>query len=242
MQTISLTNLLYSLIPLLLVGYFYYKWADNKSEILYSTIRMIVQLLLVGYILIYLFHEKNIYLGIFILIFMMLVSSWISLRNSQDKSLVQFYKIALAISVSSFLHLILIINFILDLDTFYEPKYVIPIAGMILANSMNVLSIAIERFDKEISRNESFEIARNTAFKSALIPQINSLLAVGLVSLPGMMTGQILSGVDPLIAVRYQIMVMATILSSAGISMVIYFILKEKSIEPLADYKKQPVI
>ena len=61
------------------------------------------------------------------------------------------------------MHLILIINFILDLDTFYEPKYVIPIAGMILANSMNVLSIAIERFDKEISRNETFEIARNTA-------------------------------------------------------------------------------
>ena len=231
MQTITLVNLLYSLIPLLIVGYFYNKWANNSTEILYSTIRMIVQLLLVGYILIYLFHEKNIYLGIFILIFMMLVSSWICLRNSQDKSLVQFYKIALAISISSFLHLILIINFILDLDTFYEPKYVIPIAGMILANSMNVFSIAIERFEKEIARNETFEIARNTAFKSALIPQINSLLAVGLVSLPGMMTGQILSGVDPLIAVRYQIMVMATILSSAGISMVIYFILKEKSIK-----------
>ena len=88
-----------------------------------------------------------------------------------------------------------------------------------------------KRFDKEISRNKTFEIARNSAFKSSLIPQINSLLAVGLVSLPGMMTGQILSGVDPLIAVRYQIMVMSTILSSAGISMIIYFILKERSIK-----------
>ncbi|NCB10649.1 MAG: ABC transporter permease [Erysipelotrichia bacterium] len=229
MQTIDLTNLLYSLIPLLIVGYFYNKWANNSTEILYSTIRMIVQLLLVGYILIYLFYEKNIYLGIFILIFMMIVSSWISLRNSQNRSLDHFYKIVLSISISSFLHLILIINFVLDLETFYEPKYVIPIAGMILANSMNVLSIAIERFDKEVSRNETFIIARNTAFKSALIPQINSLLAVGLVSLPGMMTGQILSGVDPLIAVRYQIMIMATILSSAGISLILYFILKQKS-------------
>ena len=81
MQTITLVNLLYSLIPLFIVGYFYNKWANNNTEILYSTIRMIVQLLLVGYILIYLFHEKNIYLGIFILMFMMLVSSWISLRN-----------------------------------------------------------------------------------------------------------------------------------------------------------------
>lgn len=223
MQTIPLINLLYSLIPLLIVAFFYNKWANNKSEIVYATIRMIIQLLLVGYILIYLFKEKNIYIGIFILIFMMLLSSWISLRNTHDKSLSHFLKITLAIGLSSFLHLILIINFILDLDEFYEPKYVIPIAGMLLANAMNVLSLTIERFDKELSRNESFEEARRTAFKSALIPQINSLLAVGLVSLPGMMTGQILSGVDPLIAVRYQIMIMATILSSAGISLIIYF-------------------
>lgn len=223
MQTIPLINLLYSLIPLLIVAFFYNKWANNKSEIVYATIRMIIQLLLVGYILIYLFKEKNIYIGILILIFMMLVSSWISLRNTHDKSLFHFLKIALAIGLSSFLHLILIINFILELDEFYEPKYVIPIAGMLLANAMNVLSLTIERFDKELSRNESFEEARRTAFKSALIPQINSLLAVGLVSLPGMMTGQILSGVDPLIAVRYQIMIMATIFSSAGISLIIYF-------------------
>jgi putative ABC transport system permease protein len=228
MQTISLTNLLYSLIPLLLVGYFYYKWADNKSEILYSTLRMIVQLLLVGYILIYIFENKNIYVGVLILTFMMLISTWISLRNTPDKSFSHFNKIAISIGLSTILHLVLIIYFILDFENFYEPRYVIPIAGMILANSMNVLSLAIERFDKELSRKESFEDARKISFKSALIPQINSLLAVGLVSLPGMMTGQILSGVDPLIAVRYQIMIMATILSSAGISLIIYFLLSKK--------------
>jgi putative ABC transport system permease protein len=123
---------------------------------------------------------------------------------------------------------LLIINFILDLEDFYEPRYVIPIAGMIISNSMNVLSLAIERFEKEL-KTLSFEEARNNSFKSALIPQINSLLAVGLVSHPGMMTGQILSGIDPLVAVRYQIMIMATILSSAGLSLVIYFILNNKS-------------
>ena len=61
-----------------------------------------------------------------------------------------------------------------------------------------------------------------------MIPQINSLLAVGLVALPGMMTGQILSGVDPMIAVRYQIMIMSMILSSSGIAIVVYFTLKKK--------------
>ncbi len=230
MQNIPLINLLYSLIPLLVVVYYYYKWANNKNEIVYSTLRMIIQLLLVGYILIYIFEDKDLYLGILILSFMLLISTWISLRNTHNKSFNHFYKIVLSLGLSSILHLVLIINFILDFDTFYEPRYVIPIAGMILANSMNVISLAIERFEKELERKESFENARKIAFKSALIPQINSLLAVGLVSLPGMMTGQILSGVDPLIAVRYQIMIMSTILSSAGISLIIYFYLNKKAI------------
>lgn len=93
---------------------------------------------------------------------------------------------------------------------------------------MNVLSIGIERFEKEFAREGEFESARSIAFKAALIPQINSFLAVGLVSLPGMMTGQILSGIDPLIAVRYQIMIMAIILSTAGITNIIYFTLKQR--------------
>lgn len=225
---IPLSNLLYSLIPLLIIGYFYYKWSNNKYEIAYATIRMVIQLLLVGYILIYLFNEKDVYLGIAILSFMIIVSTWISLRNTTNKTFSHFIKILSSITISNILHLLLIINFILDLEYFYEPRYVIPIAGMIISNSMNVLSLAIERFEKEL-KTLSFEEARNNSFKSALIPQINSLLAVGLVSLPGMMTGQILSGIDPLVAVRYQIMIMATILSSAGLSLVIYFILNNKS-------------
>jgi putative ABC transport system permease protein len=119
---------------------------------------------------------------------------------------------------------------VLDLDSLYEPRYVIPIAGMIFANSMNVISLAIERFEKELSRNEKFKKAREISFKASMIPQINSLLAVGLVALPGMMTGQILSGVDPLIAVRYQIMIMIMAISSGGMATIFYYILKSKII------------
>ncbi len=72
--------------------------------------------------------------------------------------------------------------------------------------------------DAELEREVAYEAARGIAFRAALIPITNSLFAVGLVSLPGMMTGQILSGVSPLIAVRYQIMVMCMLFGSAGIS------------------------
>jgi putative ABC transport system permease protein len=100
---------------------------------------------------------------------------------------------------------------------------------MIFANSMNAVSISAERYENESERGSSYMEARATAYKAALIPIINSLFAVGLVSLPGMMTGQILSGVDPLIAVRYQMMVMLMILGSAGISVAVYLILMKRN-------------
>jgi len=117
---------------------------------------------------------------------------------------------------------------VLDLEPWYEPRYLIPLAGMIFANAMNAVSIAAERLESEIDRGNVYIEARVISYKAALIPRINILFAVGLVSLPGMMTGQILSGVDPLIAVRYQIMVMLMILGSAGISVAIYLMFLKK--------------
>jgi putative ABC transport system permease protein len=100
----------------------------------------------------------------------------------------------------------------------------IPLAGMIFANAMNSVSLAGERLEAEITRSSSYEEARNIALKASLIPITNSLFAVGLVSIPGMMTGQILSGVSPLIAARYQIMVMCMVFAAAGISSTIFLI------------------
>lgn len=117
---------------------------------------------------------------------------------------------------------------VLSLDPWYEPRYLILLAGMIFANAMNAVSIAAERLESEIDRGNAYINARVISYKAALIPRINILFAVGLVSLPGMMTGQILSGVDPLIAVRYQMMVMLMILGSAGISIAIYLMFLKK--------------
>jgi putative ABC transport system permease protein len=96
---------------------------------------------------------------------------------------------------------------------------------MIFASAMNTVSVAAERFAMEIKQGMESINARNHAFKAGLIPIFNSLLAVGLVSLPGMMTGQILSGVSPLIAVRYQIVVMCMITGAAGMATALYLFL-----------------
>ena len=84
----------------------------------------------------------------------------------------------------------------------------VPLAGMVFANGMNAISLAAERFESERQQGVDIHRARSTALQTALIPITNGLLAVGLVSIPGMMTGQVLSGVSPFIAARYQIMVM----------------------------------
>ncbi len=93
---------------------------------------------------------------------------------------------------------------------------------MIFANSMNTVSLAAERFETEISTGRNYYEVRAIALQTSLIPMINSLFAVGIVSLPGMMTGQILSGVSPIIAAQYQIMVMCMIFGSGGISAALY--------------------
>ena len=121
--------------------------------------------------------------------------------------------------------LVLITGGVLQLSPWYLPRYLIPLAGMIYANAMNGISLAGERLEAEVNREIVYEEARKTALQASLIPITNSLFAVGLVSLPGMMTGQILSGVSPLIAVRYQIMVMCMIFGAVGLSSAIFLIL-----------------
>ncbi len=110
----------------------------------------------------------------------------------------------------------------MDLTPWYAPRYLIPLAGMIFANAMNSVSIAAERYVSEFNSGLDHVEARRKAFEAALIPLINSLLAVGLVSLPGMMTGQVLAGISPLIAVRYQILVMCMLFGSSGIAVACY--------------------
>ncbi len=93
----------------------------------------------------------------------------------------------------------------------------IPLAGMYFANTMNAISLAAERIHASMHEHKNPIQARNSAFKSAMIPQVNSLLAVGLVTLPGMMTGQILSDISQLIAVRYQIMIMTMLFGASSL-------------------------
>jgi putative ABC transport system permease protein len=222
METISLNNLTIALIPALVVLLIFIRWSLGIAQPAYALMRMLTQLLLVGYALSYIFASRSSELILLILLIMCLASSWIALGSITQQRTRLFKYAFLAIFLGGGLTLALITQGTLQLSPWYTPHYFIPIAGMVFANAMNSVSLAAERLHSETQNNASYTLARNTAFHAAMIPVINSLFAVGLVSLPGMMTGQILSGISPFVAARYQIMVMAMIFGTSGLSTAIY--------------------
>jgi UDP-glucose/iron transport system permease protein len=224
-QTIPLINLAITFIPALAVIVILFRWSLNASNALYAISRMLVQLLIIGYFLAYIFESDNALVIVVILSVMVVASSWIALGTIKDKRHLLYKHTFISIAVGGGLTLLLVTQAVLVLKPWYLPQLMIPLAGMIFANSMNGISLAVERLNAEIERDVPYDEARNIALQASLIPIINSLFAVGLVSLPGMMTGQILSGVSPLIAIRYQIMVMCMIFGSSGISVACFLML-----------------
>jgi putative ABC transport system permease protein len=191
---------------------------------------MFIQLILIGFVLTFIFNTQNLYFISLILFVMLISASWIALTPIGKERKTYLSKALFSLSTVGLSVLALIIFVIIKPDPWYKPAYLIPLTGMIFSNSMNVMSVAAERFIKEMREDKAYEIARNDALKAAMIPLTNSFFAVGLVSLPGMMTGQILAGADPLIAVRYQILVMTSLYGAAGLSTSLFlFNLRPKS-------------
>ncbi|MEM9080310.1 MAG: ABC transporter permease [Verrucomicrobiota bacterium] len=218
---VSLGRLTLMLIPLAVVGWVMWKWSGGLRELGVATGRMVGQLLVVGYLLVFLFESENWILHVGVVGFMVVVSAWIAIRTVKEGKVRAFGEALLAIGLGGGSVFLLVIFGVLQMWDF-EARYVIPLAGMSFANAMTAVTLAAERLEAEVGNGQDFEEGRRAAWNASLIPQINSFLAVGLVSLPGMMTGQILAGASPLDAVRYQILVMAMVLGSAGISVAIY--------------------
>jgi putative ABC transport system permease protein len=222
MYAITLFDIAIAFIPVLVTLVIVFFWSSNLKQASIAMLRMLLQLLLIGYALEFIFNAGNQWIILAVLCFMLLAASWIALGALPVKSSTLLAYSLAAIALGGIFNLALITQGVLHADPWYQPSVMIPLAGMIFSNSMNSVSLAGERLYSELSHDDDFSRARNTAFQAAMIPVTNSLLAVGLVSLPGMMTGQILAGTSPLIAARYQIIVMCMIFSSAGISAALF--------------------
>jgi putative ABC transport system permease protein len=240
LESISLVRLAFVFVPVFVVVGVLFKWRLGGGGSVYAVGRMLLQLLLVGYVLAYIFETNHPWVVGLVLACMLAVAAWIALRPVRARRRDTYWRALLAISLGGLSTLVLVTQSVLDANPWFAPRVVIPLAGMIFANAMNTVSLAAERFESECSKDGDYVAARRAALGAAMIPMTNALLAVGLVSLPGMMTGQILSGVPPLVAARYQIMVMAMVFGSAGIAATIYLLLVRPRVDTGAGERRVP--
>lgn len=230
-QTIPLARLALAFVPVALVLLLLARWSLGARQPLYAVGRMLLQLMLVGYALNAIFTTDNAGLVVLVLAVMLGAASWIALRPLGRRTPGMLWRVLVAIGLAGGATLALVVLGVLGADPWYQPRIMVPLGGMIFANAMNSVSLAAERFEAERIRGAAYLDARNTALQAALIPLVNSLLAVGLVSLPGMMTGQILSGISPLIAARYQIVVMCMIFGASGLATAGFLALQRRAPE-----------
>lgn len=230
---------------LLLLLIFKARGIRRERQILIAATRMTIQLTVMGYILMFVFENPSWWLTLLMLAVMLSFAMYNAVRRvkvEMSKELKRLVCLSMAagytVTAAVFLFVVLRIN------PWFDPQYCIPISGMIVGNSMTGIALGANKLCSGMrERRELVEnslmlgatpaaAARsvvNDAFDSAILPTMNNMLTMGIVSLPGMMTGQILSGTFPLTAIKYQIGIMLAILGCTALTVVIFVTLGYKT-------------
>ncbi len=204
--------------------------------LLISAARCGVQLLAVGYLLNAVFGLDSAWAVLALLGAMMAVAAQTVTSRMPDTGLGLLWQVGAALACGTVLTLFFATTVVLAVEPWFAPRYLIPLFGMLLGNSLNGATLAAERIDAEVrrrapqietllclgasSREAGAETAR-AALTAALLPTVNAMAVAGVVALPGMMTGQILSGTEPTVAVRYQLLIWLLIATSVTVSAVL---------------------
>jgi putative ABC transport system permease protein len=203
-------------------------------EIVLASVRMTLQLIAVGFLLTYIFSWQKLWVTVLIFLVMEGFAVYTVFGRVRKKIFPALRPvIALSMAVGTTGALAYFLFVIVRVQPWYDPRYFVPIAGMIIGNSTNGIVIGVERLASgmraQIERLEGAlmlgasprEAARpfvREAFHAGIMPVVNNMMTMGVVFLPGMMTGQILSGIAPLEAIKYQIAIMLSIAGSMAVS------------------------
>ncbi|NGQ95103.1 iron export ABC transporter permease subunit FetB [Brevibacillus sp. SYP-B805] len=210
-----------------------------EREIVISTARTAVQLFAIGYVLQFVFHTDHPALILLLILMMIGVASWNAARRGKDLPAV-IWPVAVTLSATELFTMALLLGLRIIAPT---PQYLVPLSGMIIGNSMIVCGLFLSHMKREVeaSRGEietllclganirqAIQDVLKRSVKSSLIPTFDTMKTLGLVQLPGTMTGMIIAGANPLEAVRYQILIMFTFSASAVVSAVLLSLLSYK--------------
>lgn len=223
----AITNLL------LLAGLSIKAKLDISSTVLWSGLRAIIQLSFIGVVLNFVFANGSLWL-ISLMSFIMLAIACFEIHRRQTQRFTGGFGILLhtiPMFISGLGVTVLALQVVTHSIPWYTPQYAIPLLGMLLGNAMNGVALGLDRLNHSViqqraslearlllgfTAHDAIAPLRREAVRGGLIPAINSMAVVGVVSLPGMMTGQILSGVHPNEAVKYQIFITLLITASTG--------------------------
>ena len=229
--------MLASLLVLALVGLSARLQLGIGLQLVIAACRTTAQLLLVGLILKQVFEQAQLSWILLIMLVMLTVAAWeiLARQKRKIKGWWGFGVSAFSLFVSSFLITMIALFFIIKTDPWYTPQYAIPLLGMLLGNTMNGIALGMDRLVQTAWQQraiieqrlmlgqtamEAVREIKHESMRAGMIPIINSMAAAGIVSLPGMMTGQILAGSDPIEAVKYQILIMFLVTAGTGFGVV----------------------
>lgn len=206
----------------------------REKEILLASFRMTLQLVLVGFILAFIFDAGHMAYTLLALVIM----EFFAVRNIFSRLKVYVPPSLRRVIITSMLvgtlgSVLFFLVAVINLQPWYDARYFIPIAGMIIGNSMTGITLGADRLlDGMKNQRHLVEGALmlgappdiavrtivNDSFTAAILPTINSMMGMGIVFLPGMMTGQIIAGISPITAIEYQIAIMMGILGSVSLT------------------------
>lgn len=207
------------------------------QQLYIAAIRTTVQLLLIGLVLKAIFASTHLLFISLIAVIMVSVAGW-EILSRQQRKLRGWWGFGIStgsLLVSSFLITVLCLMTIIQADPWYHPQYAIPLLGMLLGNTMTGIALGMDRLTQSSwqqrpvieqrlmlgqTADQAIADIKRDAMRAGMIPIINSMAAAGLVSLPGMMTGQILAGAAPVEAVKYQILIMFMITAGTGLGVI----------------------
>ncbi|OMP66513.1 iron export ABC transporter permease subunit FetB [Domibacillus epiphyticus] len=210
-------------------------WLSHKQrlgiskDIIVASIRSFVQLMAIGYIITFVFSLKSPVVFTLLILFMIIVAARTCAKRGgefQHSFLIAF----LAIVTAEMVSVLIWVSFEIVV---YEAQYILPMSGMIIGSSMVAVSLTFDRLKREFDLTKELIMGKlalgatnrqasqdliETTVKAALIPNVEAMKTIGLVQLPGMMTGAIIAGASPVIAVKYQLVILLTAFGNAAIT------------------------
>lgn len=230
------------IIPFLVL--WYYKTGLLKPAII-SVLRMTAQLLFVGLYLEYIFKINNMWINLAWVLIMIIIATGSTVKNSELNLRIYMLPVFISLILSLLVIDAYFLGLVIKLDNLYDAIYLIPISGMLLGNCIRTNILGLSTYYKKLHKEKTlyrYALANGAtqrealmpymkeALKTSFSPSIATMAVVGLISIPGMMTGQILGGSSPVVAIKYQIMLMITIFVSSIMTVVFTIFISNKFI------------